>query len=121
MPGEKADVLKAKEKLISLAHEKELESYCVEVIAKSDYHRFLIGKKGANVQKLKKEFGVNYAFPRPEDKEQDTITIMGKKEQVEKAAENLRESIKELENTAEAEISIDQEYFKKVTSRSVSL
>ena len=51
--GEKADVLKAKDKLMSLAHEKELESYCVDVPAKSDYHRFLIGKKGANVQKVR--------------------------------------------------------------------
>ena len=69
---------------------------------------------------LKKEFGVNYAFPRSDDKDQDTITIMGRQEQVEKAAANLRESIKELENTAEDEIQIDGEYFKKVTSRSVS-
>ena len=69
---------------------------------------------------LKKEFGVNYAFPRSDDKDQDTITIMGRREQVEKAAANLRESIKELENTAEDEIQIDGEYFKKVTSRSVS-
>ena len=45
---------------------------------------------------------------------------MGRQEQVEKAAANLRESIKELENTAEDEIQIDGEYFKKVTSRSVS-
>ena len=35
-----------------MAHEKELESYCVEIPAKADYHRFLIGKKGANVQKV---------------------------------------------------------------------
>jgi len=101
-----------------MAHEKELESFCLEIPAKADYHRFLIGKKGANVQKLKKEFGVNYAFPRSDDKDQDTITIMGRQEQVEKAAENLRQSIKELENTAEDEIVIDSEYFKKVTSRS---
>ena len=44
--------MKAKEKLLSMAHEKELESYCVEIPAKADYHRFLIGKKGANVQKV---------------------------------------------------------------------
>ena len=37
-----------------MAHEKELESYCVEIPAKADYHRFLIGKKGANVQKVRK-------------------------------------------------------------------
>lgn len=116
--GEKADVLKAKEKLLSMAHEKELESFCIEIPAKADYHRFLIGKKGSNVQKLKKEFGVNYAFPRSDEKDQDTITIMGRQEQVEKAAENLRESIKELDNTAEDEIKIDSEFFKKVTSRS---
>jgi len=116
--GEKVDVLKAKEKLLSLAHEKELESYCVDITAKADYHRFLIGKKGVNVQRLKREFGVNYAFPRSDDKDQDTITIMGRQEQVELAAEDLRKTIKELDNTAEDEIAIDAEYFKKVTSRS---
>ena len=44
--------MKAKEKLLSMAHEKELESFCLEIPAKADYHRFLIGKKGANVQKV---------------------------------------------------------------------
>lgn len=116
--GEKVDVLKAKEKLLSLAHEKELESYHVEVSAKSDFHRFLIGKKGANVQKLKKEFGVNYVFPRADDKDDDIIMITGRKEAVEKAAKNLRETVKELENTSEVEIEIEAEYFKKVTNRS---
>ena len=35
-----------------MAHEKELESFCIEIPAKADYHRFLIGKKGSNVQKV---------------------------------------------------------------------
>eukprot|EP00116_Pleurobrachia_bachei_P002759 sb/3463021/ len=116
--GEKAHVEKARAKLLSLALEKELESYCVEVKANNEYHGFLIGKKGSNVQKLKKEFGVNYAFPRPDDKDQETITIMGKQDAVEKAAADLRTAIKELENTAEEELSIDPKFFKKITSRS---
>lgn len=51
-------MLKAKEKLLSLAYQKELESFCVEVSAKADYHRFLIGKRGANVQKVRTDLGL---------------------------------------------------------------
>ena len=63
---------------------------------------------------MKKEFGVNYVFPRADDKDDDIIMITGRKEAVEKAAKNLRETVKELENTTEIEIDVEPDFFKKV-------
>ena len=45
-------MLKAKEKLLALALEKELDSYCVEIECKTEYHRFLIGRKGRSQNDL---------------------------------------------------------------------
>lgn len=116
--GIKEDVLKAKDKLLALAHEKELDSYCVEIECKTEYHRFLIGRKGINVNKLRAQHGCNLVFPRADEKEQDTIMIMGRKEGVDACAAQLKKTIKELENTMDDEFHIDKDFFKKLATRS---
>lgn len=50
--GPKDDVEKAKQQLLELTNEKQLTSYSVEVRAKVQHHKFLIGKNGANIRKV---------------------------------------------------------------------
>lgn len=50
--GPKEDVEKAKQQLLELTNEKQLTSYSVEVRAKVQHHKFLIGKNGANIKKV---------------------------------------------------------------------
>lgn len=51
--GPKDDVEKAKLQLIELTNEKQLSSFSSEVRAKVQHHKFLIGKNGANIKKVK--------------------------------------------------------------------
>ena len=50
--GPKEDVEKAKQQLMELTNEKLLSSYTVEIRAKAQHHKFLIGKNGANIRKV---------------------------------------------------------------------
>ena len=44
--GPKDDVDKAKQLLVSLSNEKQLNSLTAEVRAKPEHHKFLIGRQG---------------------------------------------------------------------------
>lgn len=44
---------KAKAQLLELSNEKQLSSFSAEVRAKVQHHKFLIGKNGANIKKVR--------------------------------------------------------------------
>ena len=60
--------------------------------AKPEFHGFLIGKGGATISKVR-ESGVRVIFPAPNDTDPEVITIIGKKEAVEKAQLELESQI----------------------------
>lgn len=51
--GPKDDVEKAKVQLLELSNEKQLSSFSTEVRAKVQHHKFIIGKNGANIKKVR--------------------------------------------------------------------
>lgn len=61
--GPKDDVEKAKLQLLELSNEKQLSSFTAEVQANPKYHRFLIGKKGASIKKIRDSTGARIIFP----------------------------------------------------------
>ena len=67
-----------------------------EVKAKPEYHRFLIGKGGANIRKVRDSTGARIIFPSSTDADQESITLIGKKEAVELAKVELESLIKDL-------------------------
>lgn len=58
----------------------------------------MIGKSGANIKKIKESTGARVVFPGNNDDDRELITIIGKKEAVEKAKAVLEASIKEIVN-----------------------
>lgn len=50
--GPKEDVAKAEKMLLALAKDRELSSFEDSVKAKSEFHRFLIGRGGGNIKKV---------------------------------------------------------------------
>ena len=72
------------------------QSYTVELKAKPEYHKFLIGRGGANIRKVRENTGARVIFPNHNDSDQETITIIGRESEVKKAKEELQESIKNL-------------------------
>lgn len=61
-----------------------------------DYHRFIIGAKGANVRQMMDEFDVNITIPPSKD-ESDQVVIVGTRPKVNKAIEALEQKVAVIE------------------------
>lgn len=108
--GPKEDVNKAKKILVELSQERQLASFTAEVRCKLQHHKFLIGKNGATIRKLRDTTGARIIFPSDKDDDKEIITIIGKKEQVAAARTSLEATIKELDNIVESTVSVPQKH-----------
>uniref|UniRef100_A0A182NM90 K Homology domain-containing protein n=1 Tax=Anopheles dirus TaxID=7168 RepID=A0A182NM90_9DIPT len=110
--GPKEDVERAKQQLLELASEKELSSYSVQIRAKAQHHKFLIGKNGASIKKIRDKTGARVIFPGVNDQDNEVITIIGKKENVEEAQAELEAIIKNIDNIVEDEMVVEPKHHK---------
>lgn len=115
--GPKDCVSKAKNILVEMSNEKQENGFTVEIKAKPEYHRFLIGKNGANIKKVRESTGARVTFPSEKDEDADTIVIVGKKEDVLKAKTEVQEMIRDLERTVEEFVNVDPKYHYHFVSR----
>lgn len=115
--GPKDDADKAKKQLQQLANEKELSSFSAEIRAKPEHHRFLIGRGGSNIRKVREKTGARIVFPSAKDDDKELITIIGKKESVEAAKQDLVKAIKELDNIVEGEVHVDPRHHKHFVAK----
>lgn len=72
------DVEKAKQQLLAHASERELTSHTATVRAKPEHHKFLIGKNGTNIKKIREQTGARIVFPTEKDEDKEAIFIIGK-------------------------------------------
>ncbi|KAL0268526.1 UNVERIFIED_CONTAM: hypothetical protein PYX00_010437 [Menopon gallinae] len=101
--------------------DKKEEIHTAEVKAKPEHHKFLIGKNGANIRRIRETSGARITFPSENDTDKETITIVGTKDQVEKAKMEFVRTIRDLENIVEAEMIVDPIYHKPFVSRRAAL
>uniref|UniRef100_A0A8C2CY64 Vigilin n=1 Tax=Cyprinus carpio TaxID=7962 RepID=A0A8C2CY64_CYPCA len=94
--GPAEEVERARRQLLQLAEEKQVNNFSVELQAKPEYHKFLIGRGGANIRRVRDRTGARIIFPSPDELEQEHITIMGKEEAVWLAQKELETLIKNL-------------------------
>ena len=109
-PGE--DVEKAEKQLLELANEAQLTSFTTEIRAKSQHFKFLIGKNGSSIKKIREATGARIIFPGDNDADKDIITIIGKEEAVRKAKQQLESVISDIDKVTEDVILIDPKYHK---------
>lgn len=76
--GPVEDVEKAKQQLLAHANERELTSHTAQVRAKPEHHKFLIGKNGLNIKKIRDQTGARIVFPADKDEDKEAIYIIGK-------------------------------------------
>lgn len=81
---------------------QQTKSHTAELRAKPEYHKFLIGKGGGNIRKVRDSTGARIIFPTAEDKDQELITVIGTEEAVQEAQKELEELIKSLVRLAMA-------------------
>ncbi|KAM9031539.1 vigilin [Antechinus flavipes] len=115
--GPAPDVEKAKRQLLHLAEEKQTKSYTVDLRAKPEYHKFLIGKGGGNIRKVRDNTGARIIFPTSEDKDQELITIIGTEEAVREAQKELESLIKNLDNVVEDCMLVDPRHHRHFVIR----
>lgn len=115
--GPKDDVLKAKTQLLELANERQAASFTAEVRAKQQHHKFLIGKNGASIRKIRDATGARIIFPSNDDSDKEIITIIGKEENVKQAKEQLETIIQDIDQVTEGEISVDPKYHKHFVAK----
>uniref|UniRef100_A0A8R1DZS3 K Homology domain-containing protein n=1 Tax=Caenorhabditis japonica TaxID=281687 RepID=A0A8R1DZS3_CAEJA len=110
--GPAGDVTKAVALLSALAKDKE-ENYVEDTVkAKPEFHRFLIGKGGSKIAKLRDTLNVRIMFPKEGEAEKEIIHLLGKKDDVPKAKAALEEAIKQLSETTDIKIQVDPKYYK---------
>jgi len=115
--GPKDDVENAKKQLLELSTERKESSFTADIRAKPEYHKFLIGRGGANIKKVRDKTGARIIFPGNSDQDQELITVIGKKNEVEEARVELERLIKDLDNITEGEINIDTKYHRHFVAR----
>ncbi|KAM7388711.1 hypothetical protein PAMP_024868 [Pampus punctatissimus] len=115
--GPVEEVEKAKQQLLALAEEKQTKSHTAELRAKPEYHKFLIGKGGGNIRKVRDSTGARIIFPTPDDKDQELITVIGTEEAVREAQKELEELIKSLDNVVEDTMTVDPKHHRYFVSR----
>ncbi|KAG8302743.1 hypothetical protein J6590_025018 [Homalodisca vitripennis] len=115
--GPQEDVDRAKQQLLELANEREQNSFTAEVRAKPQHHKYLIGKSGATIKKLRETTGCRIIFPSASDENQELITIIGKQEGVQKAKAELEAYIKDIDNVVEDDMQVDPKYHRHFVSR----
>ncbi|KAG7228665.1 hypothetical protein INR49_008441 [Caranx melampygus] len=115
--GPVEEVEKAKQQLLGLAEEKQTKSHTAELRAKPEYHKFLIGKGGGNIRKVRDSTGARIIFPTAEDKDQELITVVGTEEAVREAQKELEELIKSLDNVIEDTMSVDPKHHRYFVAR----
>lgn len=70
---------KARALLLQYAEEREQSSFTAEVKTKTSHHRYLMGKGGAKIKRIR-ETGARIIFPSEQDEDRETITIIGNKQ-----------------------------------------
>lgn len=76
------------------------EHHTLEIRCKPEYHRFLIGRQGANIRRVRDQFGARIIFPqKSSDDDHEIVVIIGRKENAEGAKQHLEKLIKDLVST----------------------
>jgi len=115
--GPKEDVIKAKKILVDMSNEKQESGFTEDLKCKWQHHKFLIGKNGASIKELREKTGARVLFPSERDEDKETITVIGKKEQVAAAKTILEKRIKELDNTSETTMQVPPKHHYHFVAR----
>merc|ERR1712198_62690 len=100
-----------------MSEEKQLSGITVEIKAKPQHHKFLIGKAGIHIQKIRDDTGARIIFPGPNDTDKETIVVIGTKEAVENAKKTMEAKIKELDNIVEDSMTVNPKFHKHFVAK----
>uniref|UniRef100_A0A674CR57 High density lipoprotein-binding protein n=1 Tax=Salmo trutta TaxID=8032 RepID=A0A674CR57_SALTR len=115
--GPAGEVERAKRQLLQLAEEKQVNNFTAELQAKPEYHKFLIGKGGVNIRRVRDRTGARIIFPSPDEPEQELITIVGREEAVRLAQKELETLVKNLDDVVEDGMVVETRHHRHFVCR----
>uniref|UniRef100_A0A8C9WSE5 Vigilin n=1 Tax=Scleropages formosus TaxID=113540 RepID=A0A8C9WSE5_SCLFO len=115
--GPAGEVERARRQLLQLAEEKQINNFTAELQAKPEYHKFLIGRGGANIRRVRDRTGARIIFPSPDDPEQELITIVGREEAVRLAQKELETLVRNLDDVVEDSMVVDPRHHRHFVCR----
>lgn len=104
--GPSKELVHAKAELIKIAQDIEERGYRIDVPILKEFHRNIIGKKGENIQRIRKEFNCQIELPK-ENTDSEIITIIGRKDDAEKARKEIRKIEKDLGEIEEMQVKVE--------------
>lgn len=125
--GPRDNVQKAKQLLVAMSNDYQTNNYSEELKVKVQHHRYLIGKNGSSIAKLRDQTNVRLYFAsdsvggNSKDADPEKVIITGKKEEVQKVRAILENRVKELDNICEDEMRVDPKYHHLFVSRRAAL
>lgn len=120
--GPKDDVAKATQLLSALAKDRELSSHEDSIAFPPEMRRFLIGRAGMNMRKIREMYpDVRIMVPRDTDADQETIHLVGREEEVAKVKPMLATMIKSWAETVEDAVEVDPVYHKHFVVRGAAV
>ncbi|EDV55082.1 vigilin [Drosophila erecta] len=111
--GPKEDVDKCHKDLLKLVKEIQESSHIIEVPIFKQFHKFIIGKGGANIKKIRDETQTKIDLPAEGDTN-EVIVITGKKENVLEAKERIQKIQNELSDIVTEEVQIPPKYYHSI-------
>lgn len=111
------DVEKAKQRLLELSEKRASQSFTESVRANPQYHKFLIGKNGATIRRIREQTDTYIIFPDTAAEDKETITIIGSEAGVAEAKQQLLAMVKDIDNTVEGTVEVDFKYHRHFTQR----
>lgn len=95
----------------------EVHTSVVDLKVKPEFHKYLIGKKRTNVKRIRDLTNTRIIFPPETDSTNENITIVGKKENVDKAKSEFEVMIVDISNVVEERVEINEKYHKNFVAK----
>lgn len=111
--GPKDDVDKCHKELMKNVKSLQEQSYVVEVPIFKRFHKFIIGKGGANIKKIRDDTQTKIELPAEGDKN-EVIAISGRKENVHDARDRILKIQSELADVVSEELVIPPQYYNSI-------
>uniref|UniRef100_A0A671P7U2 Vigilin n=1 Tax=Sinocyclocheilus anshuiensis TaxID=1608454 RepID=A0A671P7U2_9TELE len=119
--GQVASVERAKQGLLERVKElqaeqedRALRSYKVTLSVDPKYHPKIIGRKGAVISQIRKDYDVNVQFPDKGDEQQDVIVISGYERNANEARAAIEQLVAALQDMVSEDIRLDRRVHARI-------
>uniref|UniRef100_A0A673FWN5 Vigilin n=1 Tax=Sinocyclocheilus rhinocerous TaxID=307959 RepID=A0A673FWN5_9TELE len=119
--GQVASVERAKQGLLERVKElqaeqedRALRSYKVTLSVDPKYHPKIIGRKGAVISQIRKDYDVNVQFPDKGDEQQDVIVISGYERNANEARVAIEQLVAALQDMVSEDIRLDRRVHARI-------